>query len=58
MAITIYIMKRVIRWHLLVKKQITDRDVILPAKDVEPNPIQLDENGNVKSYNTSASKGK
>ena len=31
------------------EKQITDRDVVLPAKDVEPNPIQLDENGNVKS---------
>jgi len=31
------------------EKQITDRDVVLPSKDVLPNPITLDENGNIKS---------
>ena len=31
------------------EKQITDRDVILPSIDVVPRPIELDENGNVKS---------
>ena len=31
------------------EKQITDRDVVLPSKDVVPNPIALDENGNIKS---------
>lgn len=31
------------------EKQITDRDVVLPSKDVVPNPITLDENGNIKS---------
>ena len=31
------------------EKQITDRDVVLPSKDVVPNPITLDKNGNIKS---------
>ena len=31
------------------EKQITDRDVVLPSTDVVPRPIELDENGNVKS---------
>jgi predicted metal-dependent hydrolase len=31
------------------EKQITDRDVVLPSTDVVPNPIELDENGNIKS---------
>jgi hypothetical protein len=31
------------------EKQITDRDVVLPSTDVVPNPITLDENGNIKS---------
>jgi len=31
------------------EKQITDRDVVLPSTDVVPNPIALDENGNIKS---------
>jgi len=31
------------------EKQITDRDVVLPSKDVVPNPIALDKNGNIKS---------
>ena len=31
------------------EKQITDRDVVLPSTDVVPNPITLDQNGNIKS---------
>ena len=31
------------------EKQITDRDVVLPSKDIVPNPITLDKNGNIKS---------
>ena len=31
------------------EKQITDRDVVLPSTNVVPNPIELDENGNIKS---------
>ena len=31
------------------EKQITDRDIILPSNELVPNPITIDNNGNIKS---------